>query len=222
MLSDDEWNRNIRETIRKFRPETTDEELDLFDSSSSHWGNENYRTSSNWVQKSVYLIKEPSKFTNSEIFINLNGLLEDIPDFLRKKTIMFRHFEIKNDEDAKAFISLSRDVQIREHLEILWETYKIGASIKKLLSDDEHFLLGFFRHRFCHPTLDGYAVKIVAIKDQEVESGKVKFKTENWKRLTTLGANTEENLFKAEVLKRLSPLVGQIQLLANKFYRLSL
>ncbi len=216
MISDDEWNRNFRNSMKNKRPKTTDEELDLLGSSSSYWESENYRSAAAWCATSWDLIADSTQSSNSIIFVNLHGLLDEIPKFLKDKAKIFSRFDITDDDAANAFIATSTDDIIKNRFQLLWDSNRTSAKIRELCSDDDLFVLGFLRHRYSHPILSGYSVKI------EGPLGDSKFKVANWKKLKNLGSNTKEEEFKLRMIKKLLPvkpdiktLVLQLQKLAN-------
>ena len=215
MVSDDEWNRNIRKTIKERRPGTTDEEIDLLDSSSTYWGSENYRAAAAWTELSLQLLGNPEHLSNPPAFINLNGLLDDIPKFLKDKAKIFSMFGVTDDAAAKAFIATNTDDRMREHFALLWESSQAAASIRSAVSDDDMFMLGFLRHRYCHPILSGYSVKIDGLL------GNNKFKVEKWKRLLELGSKTKEDDFKIGIVDKLKPCKGRLERLVMQLHRMS-
>lgn len=215
MVSDDEWNRNIRKTIKERRPGTTEEELDLLDSSSAYWGAENYRAAAIWSLVSNQLLDDPKHLPNSLAFINLNGLLDDIPKFLKDKAKVFSMFGITDDVAANAFISTNTNEQMRDHFQLLWDSSRNAAFIRSVFSDDELFVLSFLRHRYCHPILSAYSVKIDGLL------GDSKFKVAKWKRLLELGAETKEEEFKLGVIAKLKPVQTNITTLVNQLQRMS-
>lgn len=215
MVSDDEWNRNIRNTIKQRRPGTTEEELDLLDSSSSYWGAENYQASAIWSATSLRLIEDPKHLPNSLIFINLNGLLEDIPKFLKDKAKIFSMFGITDDDSANAFIATNTNQEMREHFQLLWDSSRNSAAIRSFFTEDDLFMLNFMRHRYCHPILSGYSVKIDGLL------GDSKFKVEKWKRLIELGSITKEEVFKLEIIAKLKTIRTKIETLVNQLQLMS-
>lgn len=215
MVSDEEWSRNIRKTIKDRRPGTTDKELDLLDSSSTYWGSENYRASQAWIEVSLLLLHDPAHLPNALAFVNLNGLLDDIPKFLKDKAKSFSMFGLTDDVAAIAFIATITHEQMREHLTLLWESNKTATSIRSTVSEDDLFILGFLRHRYCHPILSGYSVKIDGLL------GNSKFKVEKWKRLIEIGSKTKEDDFKIGIIEKLKPNKGTLERLAGQLHRMS-
>lgn len=215
MVSDEEWNQNIRKTLKERRPGTTDEEIDLLDSSSAYWGSENYRASAVWVQESLQLLDDPLHLPNSLAFINLHGLIVEIPKFLKKKAKIFSTLGITDDAAVKGFIATNTDARMREHFTLLWESNQTGDSIQSVVSDDDQFMLGFIRHRYCHPILSDYSVKIDGLL------GNSKFKVEKWKRLLDLGSKTKEDEFKIGIIEKLKPIRGNLELLIVQLHKLS-
>lgn len=215
MVSDDEWNRNIRKTLKERRPGTTDEEIDLLDSSSSYWGSENYRAASVWTAVSIQLLDAPTHLATSLAFVNLNGLLDDIPKFLKEKAKIFSMFGIVDDAAARVFIATNTDDQMREHFALLWEVNQTAALVRSMVSDDDMFILGFLRHRYCHPILSGYSVKIDGFL------GTSKFKVEKWKRLLDLGSETKEDEFKLSIIEKLKPTKNKLECLRSQLDRMS-
>lgn len=199
MVSDDEWNRNIRKTIKTRRPETTDKEIDLLSSSSTYWGSENYRSAATWIGCSLELLDDPVNAPNAGTFINLNGLLHDIPKFLKYKAKIFSLLGIDDNAKVAAFIETNKDDRMRKHFELLWSSYRSAQGLREPLSENDLFMLAFYRHRYCHPILTKYSVRI------DGHLGTSKFKIEKWKRLLELGTVNKENRFKCTILEKIKP-----------------
>lgn len=195
----DDFDETVRKIIKKNNPKTTDAEIGAWSESTHYWEAENFRSAARWVLSAMAAVRTPASLSIDRTFVRLWGAIVEVHYLLRDKAEPHRNLLGVSEADMIAALQTNRDRETREFLINLWNAYIVSREIFNALSDDDRFLLGFLRHRVCHPVLSDYKAKL---------SGKVpqtKIKTEKWERLKKLGDRVKQDKFKAEMIEKLRP-----------------
>lgn len=185
--------------IKNKFPDIPEDNIDLHTDSSYYWGPENYGNASDWVMKTILIIRNPDVIPNEFLFTNFFGIIDDneLVCFLKEKTVkVFETLKIR-EPDISTFIASTTNPEIREHLQRVYEAKNLIEAIRKDFSEDEKFMLRFIRHRYCHITLSNFAVKI------DGEGDDIKFRTSNWERLVRLSKTNTISSFRASLINKL-------------------
>jgi hypothetical protein len=106
-----------------------------------YWGPENFALASEWITRTILILKEPEKFYDEYVFINLFGIIDhtELSKFLKAKTYgMFKLLEI-DAGDVGIQIDKFGDLPTREYYKRVFEATDLLENIRKLFNEDEKF-----------------------------------------------------------------------------------
>lgn len=210
-MSESNNNSNPWDEVRKKFKEG---EYEQFNEASNVWGGENVQLTNEWIKDLNCKIR---KATEEYFFLKLYGIVE-LAEFETK--LKLYHF-IRDDEVAfgKYKNATHLDSVMHKYIHHRYEATSLLEKILVKFSDDEKFILNFFRNTECHPRLSGFTIGMKRYKEGQLAELIKAEEYANFKRLIVKPKTVFIHDFLSVMLRR--GIIEDLKLLEAHYLRLS-